>query len=192
LVPDLLRRFRSEAPRVHFDLREAAGNQVADLLTTGQVDLAITGPRPDGDQFGWHTLTTLRLCLAVPHDHRFAHRRRITLAKAADESFIVATDPFMLRAVTYELWAAEGISPPVTFEVTWLPTMEGLVAAGLGVAVVPTPRPDRGEPMVVYIPLSNPQAKHPVGLVWAYKRDISPAAQRFAAFTKTAMPTATG
>jgi DNA-binding transcriptional LysR family regulator len=192
LVPDLLRRFRSEAPRVQFDLREAAGNQVADLLTTGQVDLAITGPRPDGDQFGWHTLTTLRLCLAVPHDHRFAHRRRISLAKAADESFIVATDPFMLRAATYELWAAEGISPPVTFEVTWLPTMEGLVAADLGVAVVPTPRPDRGEPMVVYIPLSNPQAKHPVGLLWVHRRDISPAAQRFAAFSKTATPTATG
>ena len=192
LVPDLLRRFRNEAPRVQFDLREAAGNQVADLLKNGQVDLAITGPRPDGDQFGWHTLTTLRLCLAVPHDHRFAHRRRISLAEAADESFIVATDPFMLRAVTHELWAAEGISPPVAFEVTWLPTMEGLVAAGLGVALVPTPRPDRGEPMAVYIPLSNPQAKRSVGLVWAHKRDIPPAAQRFAAFTKIAMPTTTG
>ncbi|MDT5172015.1 MAG: LysR family transcriptional regulator, transcription activator of glutamate synthase operon, partial [Mycobacterium sp.] len=49
LVPDLLRRFRSKAPRVQFDLREAAGHQVADLLADGQVDLAITGPRPDGD-----------------------------------------------------------------------------------------------------------------------------------------------
>ena len=191
LVPDLLRQFRTEAPRVQFDLREAAGNQVADLLATGEVDLAITSPRPDGAQFGWHTLITLRLCLAVPHNHRLAHRRRISLAEAADESFIVATDPFMLRTVTHELWAAEGISPPVAFEVTWLPTMEGLVATGLGIAVVPAPRPDRGEPMVVYIPLSNPQAKRPVGLVWARRRDISPAARRFVAFTKKATPTAT-
>ncbi|HZC91340.1 MAG TPA: LysR family transcriptional regulator [Mycobacterium sp.] len=184
LVPDLLHRFRAEAPGVQFDLREAAGNQVADLLATGEVDLAITGPRPDGAQFGWHTLITLRLCLAVPHNHRLAHRRRISLAEAADESFIVATDPFMLRTVTHELWAAAGINPPIAFEVTWLPTMEGLVAAGLGVAVVPAPRPDRAEPMAVYIPLSNRQAKRPVGLVWALKRDISPAARRFAAFTK--------
>jgi DNA-binding transcriptional LysR family regulator len=191
LVPDLLRRFRSEAPRVQFDLREAAGHQVADLLATGEVDLAITGPHPDGDQFGWHTLITVRLCLAVPHNHRLAHRRRISLAEAADESFMIATDPFMLHTVTHELWAAEGISPPIAFEVAWLPTMEGLVAAGLGVAVVPAPRPDRAEPMVVYIPLSSPLAKRPVGLVWARRRDISPAAQRFAAFTKKAMPTAT-
>jgi DNA-binding transcriptional LysR family regulator len=188
LVPDLLRRFRSEAPRVQFDLREGAGHEVADLLETGEVDLAITGPRPDPDQFGWHTLTTLRLCLAVPHDHPFAHRRRISLAEAADESFIVATDPFMLRATTHELWAAEGISPPIAFEATWLPTMEGLVAAGLGVAVVPTPPPNRAEPMASYIPLSNPQAKSRVGLAWARKRDISPAAQRFATFTKKAIP----
>jgi DNA-binding transcriptional LysR family regulator len=191
LVPDLLRRFRSEAPRVQFDLREAAGHQVADLLATGEVDLAITGPHPDGDQFGWHTLITVRLCLAVPHNHRLAHRRRISLAEAADESFMIATDPFMLHTVTHELWAAEGISPPIAFEVAWLPTMEGLVAAGLGVAVVPAPRPDRAEPMVVYIPLSSPLAKRPVGLVWARRRDISPAARRFAAFTKKAMPTAT-
>ncbi|MEV6137539.1 LysR substrate-binding domain-containing protein [Nocardia sp. NPDC051990] len=43
LVPDLPRRFRSEAPRVQFDLREGAGHQVFELLTTGEVDLAITG-----------------------------------------------------------------------------------------------------------------------------------------------------
>jgi DNA-binding transcriptional LysR family regulator len=192
LVPDLLRRFRSEAPGVQFDLREAAGNEVTDLLGTGEVDLAITGPRLDGDQFGWHTVVTLRLCLAVPHGHRFAHRRRMRLAEAADEAFIVATDPFMLHTVTHELWAAEGISPPVAFEVTWLPTMEGLVAAGLGVAIVPEPRPNRAEPMAVYLPLSNQQAKRPVGLAWARRREISPAARRFAAFTRRAMPALTG
>jgi LysR family transcriptional regulator, transcription activator of glutamate synthase operon len=192
LVPDLLRRFRSKAPRVQFDLREAAGHQVVDLLADGQVDLAITGPRPDGDQFGWHALTTVRLCLAVPHNHRFAHRRRIRLAEAADESFIVATDPHMLGAVTHELWAAEHISPPVALEVTSLPTIEGFVAAGLGVAIVPEPRPNHAEPMAVYIPLSNAQAKHPVGLAWARRRDISPAAKRFAAFTKSHTPTAPG
>ena len=98
----------------------------------------------------------------------------------------------MLRDITHELWAAESISPPVAFEATWLPTIEGLVAAGLGVAIVPAPRPNRAEPMAVYIPLSNPLAKRPVGLVWARRRDISPAARRFAAFTKTPIPTATG
>jgi LysR family transcriptional regulator, transcription activator of glutamate synthase operon len=188
LVPDLLRRFRTEAPGVQFDLHEAPGNQVVELLDTGEVDLAITGPRPGGSQFGWHTLATVRLCLAVPHDHRFAHRRRINLAEAADESFIVGSDPFLLRSVTEELWAASGISPAVAFEVTWLPTVEGLVSAGLGVAVVPTP--DRAEPMVAYIPLSNPQAKGRVGLAWTHRRAMSPAARRFADFTKKAKPAA--
>ena len=134
LVPDLLRQFRSEAPRVQFDLPARAQVTKSPIFSRlGKLTSPSLVPHPDRDQFGWHALTTLRLCLAVPHDHPFAHRRRMSLGEAADESFIIATDPFMLRAVTHELSAAEGISPPIAFEATWLPTMEGLVAAGLGV-----------------------------------------------------------
>ncbi|MGB8405008.1 MAG: LysR family transcriptional regulator [Mycobacterium sp.] len=185
-VPDLLSRFRRQAPGVQFDLREGPGSQVTELLATGEVDLAITGFQRDDEQFDWHQLVSVRLCLAVPADHRLAGRRKVRLADCADELFILAADPFGLRTVTKRMWAAEGINPPVAFEVAWLPTMEGLVAAGLGVAIVPAPQSDRGEPAVVYVPLSDPQARGEVGLARARRRTLSPAAQRFADFAVAA------
>jgi LysR family transcriptional regulator, transcription activator of glutamate synthase operon len=181
-VPELLRQFRIEAPRVQFDLREAAGHEIADLVATGEVDLAITGPQ--GREFGWHELLVVRLCLVVPHNHRFADRRRISPAETADESFIVPANPHPLRSLTNEMWGDEDISPKVVCEVTEIPAIEGLVAAGLGMAVVPTPSPGRAEPMAVYIPLSHRRAKGRLGLVWAHRRSISPPAERFAAFIK--------
>ena len=82
LVPDLLRRFRSAAPRVQFTLSQAAAYEVG-FLARGHVDLAITAPgltEPGLDG------TSERLCLVVPRDHRFAKRARLRLAEAADET----------------------------------------------------------------------------------------------------------
>jgi DNA-binding transcriptional LysR family regulator len=62
--------------------------------------------------------------------------------------------------------------------------MEGLVAAGFGVAVVPVPR-EGGDAKVVYVPLSNVGAKREVGVAWAQGRKLPPPAERFAAFLKS-------
>ncbi|BBX62247.1 LysR family transcriptional regulator [Mycobacterium saskatchewanense] len=184
LVPDVLRRFRLETPRVRFDLRQAAGHEIVELLTGGRVDLAITGPRPDSGDFGWHQLLTERLCLVLPRNHRLADRRRINLAETEGESYIALGTDFALRGITNDLWAAEGINPRVVFEAMEIATIEGLVAAGLGVGVVPMPPPHRREPAAVYVSLSNPRAKRPIGLAWPHERPIPPPAQRFAAFVK--------
>ncbi len=69
----------------------------------------------------------------------------------------------------------------IVFEATEIPTMEALVAAGFGVAVVPVPR-SGGESRTVHVPLSNVGAKREVGLVWDRERKLPPPAQRFADF----------
>ncbi|MEE6168754.1 MULTISPECIES: LysR family transcriptional regulator [unclassified Mycolicibacterium] len=179
-VPDLLRRFRAEAPRVQFALIQGAAHDIVDALAGGRVDLAITSPRPDGCR--WRGLYLERLCLAVPRGHRFADRARIRLADAGDEPFVALAPEFGLRQLTDELCAEAGIEPQVVFEAMEIPTMEGLVAAGFGVAVVPVPRSERAEPGAVYVPLSQTSAKRQLGLAWPADRPLPPAAERFADF----------
>ncbi|KLI05674.1 LysR family transcriptional regulator [Mycolicibacterium conceptionense] len=179
-VPDLLRRFRAEAPLVRFELFQGAAHQIVERLANGEADLAVTSPRPDG--FRWRGLYVERLCLAVPREHRFARRSRVRLADAGAEPFVALAPDFGLRQLTDELWAEAGISPPVVFEAMEIPTMEGLVAAGFGVAVVPVPRPERAERGAAYVPLTESSAKRQIGLTWNADRPLPPAAARLAEF----------
>ena len=181
-VPEQLRRFRDAVPGVGFDLFQGPANEIAERVLTGRADLAITAPRPDGPDVAWRGLYVERLCLAVPPGHRLAARARIRLSAAAGEPFVALAEHYGLRQVTDELCAEEGIAPEIVFEATEIPTVEGLVAAGFGVAVVPVPREDAGPTRAVHVALTNRGAKREVGLLWQRDRPLPPPARRFAHF----------
>jgi LysR family transcriptional regulator, transcription activator of glutamate synthase operon len=180
-VPEQLRRFRETAPGIGFDLFQGPAHELTDRVGRGQSDIAITSPRPKGSGFVWRGLYVERLCLAVPYGHRLASRTRVRMSAAAGEPFIALGEQSGLRQLTAELWADDGLDPEIVFEATEIPTMEGLVAAGFGIAVVPVPS-DRGEAKTVHVALSNAGAKREVGLVWDRARALSPAAARLVDF----------
>lgn len=182
-VPEQLRRFRESAQSIAFDLFQGPAPELTQRVLGGQADIAITSPRPNAEGLIWHRLYEERLCLAVPSGHRLASRARVRLSAAADEPFVALESQTGLRQLTDELWAEDGIHPDVVFEATEIPTMEGLVAAGFGVAVVPVPR-DGDESKVVHVPLTNLGAKREVGLVWDRNRALSPPGERFVTFLK--------
>ncbi|WP_445169312.1 LysR family transcriptional regulator [Mycolicibacterium sp. Dal123E01] len=180
-VPEQLRRFRATAHGIAFDLFQGPAHEIAQRILDGGADVAITSPRPDPSAFTWHRLYSERLSLAVPVGHRLAGRSRVSLSVAADEPFVALEKPFGLRMLTDDLWVEAGIDPEIVFEASEIPTMEGLVAAGFGVAVVPVPR-DGTDKRVVHVPLSNSHAKREVGLAWRRERPLAPPSQRFVDF----------
>ncbi|WNG94427.1 LysR family transcriptional regulator [Mycobacterium sp. ITM-2016-00318] len=180
-VPEQLRRFRQSAPAIGFDLVQGSAHEITQRVLDGQVDIAVTAPRPEGSDFGWRRLYVDELCLAVPHGHRLAARTRVRLSAVAGEPFIALAEQAGLRQLTDQLLAEDNVKPDIVFEATEIPTVEGLVAAGFGVAVIPVPR-DGGKAKTVHVPISNAGAKREVGLAWGTARDLSPPARRFAAF----------
>lgn len=180
-VPEQLRRFRDAVPGIGFELFQGPAHEITHRVVHGQADMAITSPRP-GPGFTWHRLYVERLCLAVPPGHRLASRARMRLSAAAGEPFVALAEQYGLRQLTDELCAEDDLEPDIVFEATEIPTMEGLVAAGFGVAVVPVPREDAGQSKTVHIPLTNVGAKREIGLGWERNRPLSPPAERFANF----------
>ena len=88
----------------------------------------------------WRRLLVEPLRLTVPPRHRLARRKRIRLAEVADEPFILLRSGYALRVLTERLCAEAGFSPKITFEGEEVETLRALVAAGLGVALLPPPR----------------------------------------------------
>ncbi|QGV77029.1 LysR family transcriptional regulator [Streptomyces ficellus] len=166
LVPGLLAGYRAIAPATRFELRGAAADTVVDDVRRGRLDLGLTSPRPAGDDLDWTPLQQEPLCLLVPTGHRLARRRAVEAAELADEDFLALQPVYGLRQVADRLCAGAGYAPRVIMECTELSTLRELVAAGLGVAVVPI----KGSPSgtgdrAVAVPLKDPQAQRTIGLI---------------------------
>ncbi|MFI1916346.1 LysR family transcriptional regulator [Nocardia sp. NPDC020380] len=184
LVPDLIAGVRRTSANIAFALHQGASGMVAAHVLDGTSDLGLVSPKPSATGLGWRTLLHQRLALAVPADHRLAVRRQVRLAEAADADFISMHPGFGMRQILDDLCAAADFRPRIGFESSDLVTVAGLVAAGLGVAVLPLEEaPVRGpQPGPVLIPLSDPGATRAVGLIWSSTAVHSDAVRRFRDF----------
>lgn len=178
LVPEVLAAFHAEAPRVRVELRQEPGHEIVADLERGVVDLAFTMERP-GAGYGWAPLAVERLVLVVPPGHRLRGRRRVALAELAGEELVTTPPGFGHRRLVDDLLRAAGVSPSVAFESEDLTTIVGLVAAGLGVAVVPDVVAARSGAEAV--PLAG-AARRTIGLTWRADREPTPPAERLRRF----------
>ncbi|WP_194922110.1 LysR family transcriptional regulator [Catenulispora rubra] len=185
LVPQLLRAFHGHAPGVRVLLSQEPGHHIQADLRTGAAELAVTFPRPEGD-FGWLPLQRERLVLAVPPTHRLRERKRVALSEIAEEELVITPVGFGFRTLLDTLLTEAGVVPRISFESADLATIEGLVAAGLGVAVVP--EQFAGLSGTVGIALTAPAARRTIGLTWRTDHTLAPAAARFLAFIESQWP----
>lgn len=184
LVPDLLRRYRTLRPEVRFRLQQNGAEPVVAAVRAREVDLGFVSPRPGGRDLAWERLDVERLCLAVPSDHPLARRRRATLADLRSGPLITFVRGHGLRGITDELCARAGVEPRYAFESEEPGTVRGLVAAGLGIAVVPPPHRAGAEEMpgVRHLPLAGPGAVREIGLAWIAGRERPAVVEAFRGF----------
>ncbi|MDT9683184.1 LysR family transcriptional regulator [Streptomyces sp. TRM76323] len=179
-VPGLLRAFRVDHPKVRFTLVQNYGEAMIERLRAGELDLCLTSPVPDAPDLVARRLDEQRLRLVVPDDHRLAGRKRIRLAEAADEAFVTLEPGYGLRRITDDLCAEAGFRPRVAFEGEEAETLRGLVAAGLGVALLPPPAVPR--PGVVELTVTAPRAVREIGVAWQAGRPDTPPVAAFKKF----------
>jgi LysR family transcriptional activator of glutamate synthase operon len=191
LVPRILQEFRRQAPRVRVVLRQEPGHVILADLASGAAEVALMAQRALGGPglrgvHGWVPLQRQRLVLVVPAGHPLAARKRVRIDELADEDVVTVPRGFGYRAHVDELFAAAGVVPRVAFESGDLATVEGLVGAGLGVALVP--EGFAGVSHTVGIALTAADAERVIGLTWRTDRALAPVAARFVAFLRSAGP----
>ncbi|MEV6343217.1 LysR family transcriptional regulator [Actinoplanes sp. NPDC051851] len=185
LVPRLLRDVRRAAPNLRVELRQEPNHVIVPDLASGVAELALTSPHPPGP-YGWLPLQRQVLALIVPPGHRLAGRRSVRLTDVADEDFVSIPPGFGFRVLLDDLFATAGVTPRIAFEIGDLATIEGLVGAGLGVALVP--EQFAGASGTVALALTSPSAERIVGLTWRDDRPLGPAAARFREIVAAAGP----
>lgn len=137
LLPKLLRDFRTEHPGVRFQLYQNPATRLSEQLVDGEVDLCISSPATQHETLAWSSLMTEPIFVAVPPEHKLAAYESIKLNAVAEETFISLKPGNGLRRVIDGFCHQAGFEPEVAFEGDDLATVRGLVAAGLGVALMP-------------------------------------------------------
>lgn len=139
LVPRALARLTRKHPAVAVRLHE--GGSVAQLrrLRAGRIDVAVVavggGLEYDLDGLLADHVLDGRPALAVPADHRFAERGWAAVGELADERWVVGAPD--RDGPQFGTWPTLDAPQQVAFTARDWPARLGLVAAGLGVAVVP-------------------------------------------------------
>jgi DNA-binding transcriptional LysR family regulator len=176
VVPQAISAFVPEHPQVDFTLTQGSRSECLEALEAGKVDAAFIAIIPDSMRLESQILMQEQLVLAVPNSHPLAAKSTIHSDDIADQDLIATRHGLGLRRTTDALLRHWGISPRVTFEGQEISTVLGLVAAGLGITIVPS-RAYRHE--VTLIPFAHKDAVRDLVLVTSAERTLTTAAARF-------------
>jgi len=140
LMPLAIATFRARHPDVELTLAEGEPEQIAPRLRAGEIDLALLFEFGDGAGAGELTRVELLedpLYLALPREHALAERRKLRLEDLRDEAWIQTSSASPCARHVVRSCHAAGFEPRVSFESDDYQTVQGLVAAGVGVALIP-------------------------------------------------------
>lgn len=141
LLPETIHAFGQRHPGVSFSLEQMQTGAQIKAIQERQLDLGVSR-RPAGAVPGEVELTKLLddpLLLAVNSSNPLAGRTAVTMADLRDERFILgpANQASGLRDMILQLCQGAGFSPRIGQQAREVPTMLGLVAANVGVTIVP-------------------------------------------------------
>ncbi len=142
LMPQAIAAFRASHPGVEVTLAEDEPEQIAPRLRAGEFDLVLLFEfEAVGERLGAgmrrFELFDDPLHLALAADHPLAGRKRLELADLAGESWIQTSADSPCAGHVVRCCHAAGFEPSVSFESDDYQTVQGLVAAGVGVAMIP-------------------------------------------------------
>lgn len=174
-VPELVRAFKLEHPDVRFDFNQNATRVIDRQLEAGELDLCLTSGPIANPAISWERLLDEDVVLIVASGHRLAHAGEVRLRDVASEPFVAFKPGLAMRELSDELCRKAGFVPQITFESEEPITVGGFVAAGLGVALIPSVAPPT--PGVVRLRISEPVARRSVGIAWRNDRYLTTAAR---------------
>lgn len=167
LIPRIIPDFRKRYPGIELVLRDYPSNRITEEVERGLLDVGLVrSPIIDRYQVTTVLLEADRLIAVVPAGNALALRERIALAELADEPFVSYSyeESTGLHYAVSSACQAAGFIPRVVQESTQIQATISLVAAGLGVALVPSLHGRRAVDGVHFLALTDASLGPDIGL----------------------------
>ncbi len=179
VLPEVMRRFRAEWPKIELGLSEPSTDpELYGAIESGRLDLAFcSAPLPDGP-FEALELMRDQYVLLLPADHAAAGLAEVSLADLGDLALIGSSScPSGIEAE--RILHEAGLSVEYAFRSDDNGTLQGLVAAGFGAAFVPLLAVSPGDDRVRVRRMEPPVPPRVLAVVWHRDRHRTPFARAF-------------
>ncbi|MDB6005670.1 MAG: hypothetical protein JWR15_2657 [Prosthecobacter sp.] len=174
LLPGLIHRFSQQHAKVELQLIEDSSERVADCVESGVADIGFLQLPASKAAFKAQTIITEPFVLLVGKTHDLAKQKSVSLRQLAAESFIFYKG--RARDTALESCRKAGFEPHIVCESGELGTVRALVAAGLGLAVVPRLAAENLPNTIRTVAIREPKMQRQIAAVWQKGSVLSPAA----------------
>jgi DNA-binding transcriptional LysR family regulator len=141
LMPLAIATFRASYPGVELTLAEGEPEEIVPRLRAGEFDLALlfefAGETPLPQGMRRAELLEDPMYLALPRKHALANKGKLRLGDLRGEAWVQTSQSSPCARHVVRCCHAAGFEPQVSFESDDYQTVQGLVAAGVGVALIP-------------------------------------------------------
>lgn len=180
LLPAVLHDFRAQFPDVELSLRELNAAEQAQALHDRSIHVGFARPPLTETDGVVEAVLREPFLAALPESHWLAAQASLSLPMLADEPFVSFPEkPLPSYAeIVRAVCEGAGFTPRVVQEVREMQTALSLVAAGLGIALLPASVRHLHRDGVVYRPLREPAPKTELAVI-SRREEASPALQNF-------------
>jgi DNA-binding transcriptional LysR family regulator len=140
LIPQAVAAFRHLHPEVELSLGEGEPEEIAPRLRAGEFDLALLFEFPEQPQSSGLATTALihdPMWVALPVEHKLARKHDLSLIDLRNQDWVQTSAHSACARHVISVCREAGFEPRVSFESDDYDTVQGLVAAGVGVALIP-------------------------------------------------------
>lgn len=174
LLPEVIHRFSRQHSQVALQLIENSSERVADCVESGLADIGFLQLPASKSAFKAQPLITEPFVLLVSKSHALARQKTVQLQQLSAESFIFYKG--RARDTALESCRKVGFEPRIVCESGELGTVRALVAAGLGLAIVPRLAAGNLPSTILTVSLREPRMQRQIAAVWQKGSVLSPAA----------------
>jgi len=183
--PKIIGAFRDRYPLVTIHLVEDGAKKIEAAVGDGSLDIGVVVLPTDEEKFHSFSFVNEPLMVLLHPANPLAGRDRLSLTELAQESFVLFREDFALHDRIIAECVRSGFQPRIVCESSQWDFIREMVAANLGVTLLPEPI-CRGldESRVRAVPLTEQTIPWHLGIIWRKDRYMSFAAKEWLRFTK--------
>ena len=183
LLPHVVPRIRARFPHLELLLVEEKSDVLLSRLREGKLDAGLLALPVADDQLHTEFLFEEPFVLAVPESHPLAQRGSLTLAELSHQQLLLLEDGHCLREQALDVCRLSGANEKSEFRATSLETLRQMVAADVGITLLPTlavKPPVARSPNIHLLGFSDSHPSRRIAMVWRKSSAMSGFLQVFA------------